>query len=51
MQSALATGLYPFILPDVVKLAMAAALLPTLWRLIGRRDERSADPQSSEASR
>jgi biotin transport system substrate-specific component len=51
MQSALATGLYPFILPDVVKLVMAAALLPTLWRLIGRRDERSADPQSSEASR
>jgi biotin transport system substrate-specific component len=51
MQSALATGLYPFILPDVVKVIMAAALLPTLWRLIGRRDERSADPQSSEASR
>jgi biotin transport system substrate-specific component len=41
MQSALATGLYPFILPDAIKLATAAALVPMLWRLIGRPDEHS----------
>jgi biotin transporter BioY len=36
LQSALATGLYPFILPDLVKLAVAAGLVPALWRVIGR---------------
>lgn len=40
LQSALATGLYPFILVDLAKLAVAAALAPTLWRLIGRRHGR-----------
>jgi len=40
IQSALATGLYPFILPDVIKLAVAASLVPALWRLVGRnRDQ------------
>jgi biotin transport system substrate-specific component len=38
LQSALATGLYPFILPDLIKLAIAAGLVPALWRLIGRTD-------------
>ena len=38
LQSALATGLYPFILPDLVKLAVAAGLVPALWRVIGRAD-------------
>jgi biotin transport system substrate-specific component len=36
LQSALATGLYPFILPDLIKLAIAAGLVPALWRLVGR---------------
>jgi biotin transport system substrate-specific component len=36
MQSALATGLYPFIVPDLIKLAIAAGLVPMLWRLVGR---------------
>ena len=40
LQSALATGLYPFILPDAIKLAIAAGLVPTLWRLIGRTNVR-----------
>jgi biotin transport system substrate-specific component len=40
MQSALATGLYPFLLPDLIKLAVAAALVPALWRLIGRTNVR-----------
>jgi len=41
LQSALATGLYPFIFPDLIKLAVAAGLVPALWRLIGRADQRS----------
>ena len=40
VQSALATGLYPFILPDAIKLAIAAGLVPALWRLIGRTNVR-----------
>jgi biotin transport system substrate-specific component len=36
MQVALATGLYPFILPDLIKLLAAAGLVPALWRLVGR---------------
>ena len=40
LQSALATGLYPFILPDAVKLLIAAGLVPALWRLVGRSDPR-----------
>ena len=40
LQSALTTGLYPFILPDAIKLAIAAGLVPTLWRLIGRTNVR-----------
>jgi biotin transport system substrate-specific component len=34
---ALRTGLYPFIPADVVKIFAAAAVMPTLWRLIGPR--------------
>jgi biotin transport system substrate-specific component len=34
--AALATGLYPFVLADIAKAAIAAALLPGAWRLIGR---------------
>ena len=40
LQVALATGLYPFIVPDLAKLAVAAGLVPTLWRLVGRGDTR-----------
>jgi len=32
----LAWGLTPFLLGDAVKLALAAVLLPTLWKLVGR---------------
>jgi biotin transport system substrate-specific component len=32
----LAWGLTPFLLGDVVKLALAALLLPALWILVGR---------------
>jgi len=34
---ALATGVYPFVLADLAKLAAAAGITPGLWRLIGTR--------------
>jgi biotin transport system substrate-specific component len=34
--AALASGVYPFVLPDLVKLAAAAGLLPAVWRVIDR---------------
>ena len=40
LQSALATGLYPFLLADTIKLAIAAGFVPALWRIVGRRDAR-----------
>ena len=33
----LAWGLYPFVLGDLAKIALGAALLPGIWALIGRR--------------
>lgn len=32
---AMKLGLYPFVVGDLLKLSMAAALLPTAWRLVG----------------
>ncbi len=32
---ALELGLYPFVLGDLIKLGIAAALLPAAWRLVG----------------
>ena len=34
---ALAKGVVPFLIGDVVKIAVAAALLPAAWKLVGRR--------------
>ena len=34
--AALAAGFYPFILADIGKAAIAAALLPGVWRIVGR---------------
>lgn len=31
-------GLTPFVLGDLTKLALAAALMPTIWRFLGRRE-------------
>lgn len=36
-QPILAWGLYPFLLGDALKIALAAATLPLIWRAIGRR--------------
>jgi biotin transport system substrate-specific component len=35
LESALATGLYPFVVPDLAKLAFASLILPSLWRIVG----------------
>ena len=32
------TGIYPFIVPDLIKLAIAAGLVPALWHLFGRSE-------------
>jgi biotin transport system substrate-specific component len=37
LSTALATGVYPFVLADLAKLAAAAGITPGLWRLIGTR--------------
>jgi biotin transport system substrate-specific component len=36
LTAAFLTGVSPFILPDLVKLAVAAGVVPALWRLVGR---------------
>jgi biotin transport system substrate-specific component len=35
LQAALAAGVYPFVIADVLKLLAAAAIFPMLWRLVG----------------
>jgi len=35
-RAALATGLYPFIAGEVFKVLLAAALLPTGWKVLGK---------------
>ena len=37
LQAALATGLYPFVIPDLAKVAFASLVLPSLWRVVGDR--------------
>ena len=39
LQAALATGLYPFILPDLAKVACASLVLPGVWKLVGDKDK------------
>lgn len=40
LQAALVSGVYPFIVADLVKLLAAAGILPVFWRLLGRTDPR-----------
>ena len=35
--AALRTGLYPFLPADIIKICIAAAIMPGVWALIGRR--------------
>ena len=37
LNAALAAGVYPFVIPDLVKLAAAAGIVPGVWRLLGPR--------------
>ena len=37
LELALQAGLYPFVAIDIVKLFVAAAILPGAWALIGKR--------------
>lgn len=36
LRAALAAGFYPFVLPDLVKIAVAALILPSVWRFADR---------------
>lgn len=36
LSAAFSAGVYPFIAPDLIKLAIAAGFVPALWRLLGR---------------
>jgi len=36
IQPALLAGVVPFVIPDLIKLAVAAAIVPGIWRLMGR---------------
>ena len=38
LSGALATGLVPFIVPDLLKLLLAAGAMPGLWWITGSRD-------------
>ena len=37
LDAALRTGLYPFLPADIVKICIAAAVMPGVWALLGRR--------------
>jgi biotin transport system substrate-specific component len=37
VSAAVVTGAAPFLLPDVIKIAAAAGIVPSVWRLIGSR--------------
>jgi biotin transport system substrate-specific component len=36
INAAFFAGVYPFVVPDLIKLAIAAGFVPALWRLLGR---------------
>ncbi|MEX2032194.1 MAG: biotin transporter BioY, partial [Dehalococcoidia bacterium] len=40
LERTLEFGLYPFIPGEILKLYLAAALLPTAWRFVGNADDR-----------
>lgn len=42
LPTALQSGLYPFVLVDLVKICVAAAILPGVWAVLGRRPDPSA---------
>ena len=40
LRAALVTGVYPFLVADLLKLVVAAGILPGFWRVLGRTDTR-----------
>lgn len=44
LQGAISTGLLPFLPGCALKIGIAAALMPTLWRVLRRWDERFGEP-------
>jgi biotin transport system substrate-specific component len=38
--AAMTAGFYPFVLPDFAKLLVASGVMPTLWKITGRADQR-----------
>jgi len=36
LTAALQTGLYPFVVADLVKVCFAGAVLPSVWAILGR---------------
>ena len=43
LATALARGVYPFVVADLMKLLVAASVLPGVWRLFGRTDAYGPD--------
>jgi biotin transport system substrate-specific component len=41
LRAAFMTGVVPFVLADIIKLLLAAAIVPSLWRIVGRRGQDS----------
>jgi biotin transport system substrate-specific component len=41
IRAALAAGLYPFVLPDLLKVCAASGVLPAVWALLGRESRAS----------
>ena len=44
MEKAVAVGLMPFIIGDIIKAALAALAFPLAWKLIGRSKEGAGQP-------
>ena len=40
LAAALAAGFYPFVVADFAKLLVASGVMPALWKIIGRADQR-----------
>ena len=41
LAAALRTGLYPFVPADIIKVCLAAAIMPAIWKLVGSPPQRT----------
>jgi biotin transport system substrate-specific component len=51
LQQTLEAGLYPFLVGGVVKAIVAGAVLPILWRIVRRTDDRTGTTAPTEGGR